>query len=377
MGGAVPHAILTAILLASGNPGLDSLGARLEDTRIRAAELEAQHAAVSDILVAIHENLLAARAFYAGLEQQEALLLGDLEVIDSRCAAGESLQTALSSSLSEYLVYVYSHRSLLGSEALFCRGGLSRVLRREAYLEFLARRAAEEQIRIGMETDSLSRYRDSLRLAQTEIASLRRQMDEIQERIVSEEGRQAMLRLQLGSELARARDSSAALELERERVSSLVSDLRAASSTVSATLSLVQPSAESVIGNSAGSLPWPAGGEVVRRFGLEVHPVYGTETTSNGISVATPPACDVNAVSGGMVLYAREFPSLGRMVIVDHLDGYYTIYADLGDLDVECGDSVDGGQRLGRAGSLSDGRAGYYFEIRAGGQPVDPEGYLQ
>ncbi len=371
------HGIVLALVLASGNPGLDSLGARLEETRRLAAELESQHAAVSDILMAIHENLLAARAYYSRLQEEEALLLGSIERIDTRCAAGESLHTALSSGLEDYLLYIYSHRNLIGSEALFCRGGLARVLRREAYLEFLARRAASEENEVRGATDSLIHFRDSLRTAQTEIAALRREMGEIQDRIVFEEGRQALLRLQLGSELARAQDSSAAIETERQRVSSLVSDLRAASTTVSSTLNLGQPDVESVIGNSAGALPWPAEGDIVRHFGLEVHPVYGTETTCDGISVTTPPSCAVRAVSDGRVLYAREFLSMGRLVVVDHLDGFYTVYGNLGSVEVNPGDMVASGDEVGITGSLPDGTAGYYFEIRAGGQPVDPEEYLR
>ncbi|HOD19465.1 MAG TPA: peptidoglycan DD-metalloendopeptidase family protein [Candidatus Fermentibacter daniensis] len=370
------HLVL-AILTVTGDARLDSLGNRLEETRLRVSVLESRHAAVSDILVAIHDNLLAARAFYAGLQDEEARLLGDIETMDIRCAAGESLQSALSASLSEYLVYVYSHRNLLGPEALFCRGGLSRMLRREAYLEFLARRAASEQREIRRETDSLSHFRDSLRNARTEVAALQRQMEDIQNRIIFEEGRQALLRLQLGGELARARDSSAILERERQRVSSLVSDLQAASTTVAASLHIERPTAESVIGNSAGSLEWPADGTVVRRFGLEVHPVYGTETTCDGISVSTPPATAVHAVSDGRVLYAREFLSMGRLVVVDHLDGYFTVYGNLGSIEVNPGDMLTAGDEIGVTGSLAGGVSGYYFEIRAGGQPVDPEGFLR
>ncbi len=366
-------ALALRILVGSG---LDSLGTRLEETRILVADLESRQAAVSEILLAIHEHLMVARQYYDELESREESLVGSIGEIDDRFAREESLRSVLSGSVSDYLVYVYAHRRMLGAEALFCTGGLSRVLRREAYLEYMARRAAVEESALRTTTDSLTRYRDSLLTLQGEVSSLRRQMEIIRDRIVYEEERQALLRLQLGSELARAMDSASTLESERQRVSSLVNDLRTASTTVSSVFG-TQPSGSGVFDTARGSIDWPAEGEVVRRFGLEVHPVYGTETTCDGVSVATAASGQVCAVSGGRVLYARDFLSMGRLVVVDHQDGYFTVYGHLGSVLVEPGETVAQGDPVGLSGSLPDGTSGYYFEIRKGGQPVDPEAYLR
>lgn len=188
-----------------------------------------------------------------------------------------------------------------------------------------------------------------------------------------EEERQALLRLQLGSELGRARDSAQALEAERQRLSALVADLRGGSSTAPVA-GVVDGS---VVGAARGALPWPAQGETVRRFGLEIHPVYGTETTCDGMNVATLPSVPISAVAPGEVVYARDFLSMGRMVVLDHGDGYHTLYAYLGSVSVQIGDEVGTGDTLGTAGQLPGGTAGYYFGVRMGGQPVDPEEYLR
>jgi murein hydrolase activator len=67
---------------------------------------------------------------------------------------------------------------------------------------------------------------------------------------------------------------------------------------------------------------------------------------------------------------------MGRMVVIDHQDGYYSVYAHLGSLDVSRGQTVDAGAPLGSSGPLPGGRNGCYLEIRRAGAPVDPMEYL-
>ena len=73
----------------------------------------------------------------------------------------------------------------------------------------------------------------------------------------------------------------------------------------------------------------------------------------------------------GRVAYADVYGDYGRTVILDHGDGYFTVSANLGAISVSAGDEVATGSRLGTAGNRSKGPR-LYFEIRQGGQVVDP-----
>ncbi len=371
----LPALAILAALLSQGSA--DSLDQRLEETRRRLSELEARHAGASEMLVAIHEHLTAARAYYNRLEFEEGALMTAIARIDARAAAQESVRAGLSGSLETYILYSYSHRRFLGPEALFAPGGLGSMLRRETYLDYLARQAAAEIEILSASAESLDRYRDSLQVLHDDASRLRSEMDEIARRIVREEERQALLRLELGSALAQARDSADALEAERQRVAALVAGLRSTSTASAAGIPLPEPSDDSFLELRRGAIPWPARGELRRGFGIETHPVYGTQVTSDGISVATAPSAGIAAVGPGMVLYARDFLNMGQMVIVDHQDGYYTIYGRLGSVSVNVGDPVTEGARIGTAGTIEEGLSGYYFEIRRGGQPVNPVEYLE
>jgi murein DD-endopeptidase MepM/ murein hydrolase activator NlpD len=127
-----------------------------------------------------------------------------------------------------------------------------------------------------------------------------------------------------------------------------------------------------------GSLPWPCPGSVTTNFGKVVHPKYSTTTMSNGIDITTAYGQNVIAVAPGKVVYADRFMGYGNMVLLDHLDGYYSMYGHLAEILVDVGKEVNEGRIIGRVGE-SGSLAGpmLHFELRKDGKPVDPLAYLK
>jgi septal ring factor EnvC (AmiA/AmiB activator) len=131
-------------------------------------------------------------------------------------------------------------------------------------------------------------------------------------------------------------------------------------------------------GSLRGRLPWPTEGRVTAGFGAQVHPRFGTRTFRNGVDIEANGGRDVAAVYGGHVIYTGWFKGYGNLVILDHDNEYYTLYAHMADIGVREGDDVRQGQRLGTVGdtgSLEGPRL--YFEVRYQGKPQDPEQWLR
>jgi septal ring factor EnvC (AmiA/AmiB activator) len=131
-------------------------------------------------------------------------------------------------------------------------------------------------------------------------------------------------------------------------------------------------------GSLRGRLPWPTEGRISAAFGAQVHPRFGTRTFRNGVDIEANKGLDVAAVHGGHVIYTGWFKGYGNLVILDHDNEYYTLYAHMADIGVREGDDVRQGQRLGTVGdtgSLEGPRL--YFEVRHQGKPLDPEQWLR
>jgi len=117
-----------------------------------------------------------------------------------------------------------------------------------------------------------------------------------------------------------------------------------------------------------GKLPWPAKGRVVQHFAsLE------SEDIQNGVLINASEGVEVHAVAKGKVAFAEWLQSYGFLMIIDHGEGYMTLYAFNQSLNKHKNDSVEAGEVIASVGQ-SGGRSqpGLYFGIRKHGMPIDP-----
>lgn len=129
-----------------------------------------------------------------------------------------------------------------------------------------------------------------------------------------------------------------------------------------------------------GALDWPVRGRIVTSFGPETHPRFGTQTLNNGVDIAAAAGTPVQAVGRGRVDFTNDdFGTFGQVVVLNHGDGFYTLYGHLSEILVANGQEVQAGQAIGRVGDSGTSLKGavLYFEVRKGTTPLDPEDWLK
>ena len=123
-----------------------------------------------------------------------------------------------------------------------------------------------------------------------------------------------------------------------------------------------------------GKLAWPVSGRVLARFG----DARAGGVRWDGVLVATERGAPVKTVCQGRVIYADWLPGLGLLTIVDHGDGYLSLYGHNERLYKAAGEQVATGDTIAAAGdSGGSSRPELYFEIRKGGKPVDPRPWFK
>ncbi len=130
------------------------------------------------------------------------------------------------------------------------------------------------------------------------------------------------------------------------------------------------PSDYSPFGKLKGKLPWPVAGKPSNRFGYKRN---GTSLRWQGLAIPATEGSKVEAIHSGRVVFADWLRGSGLLVIIDHGDGYMSLYAHNQSLLKETGDWVNPGDMIATVGnSGGQQRAGLYFEIRHNGKPTDP-----
>ncbi len=116
------------------------------------------------------------------------------------------------------------------------------------------------------------------------------------------------------------------------------------------------------LANIRGNLPWPANG-VVNTYG-------------NGVLIKAAGGSEVHAVASGRVVYAAFLRGYGMLVILNHGNGWMSMYGNNETLLHGVGDQVEAGQVVGTASAPTGVNTGVYFELRQNNKPVDPRSWL-
>jgi septal ring factor EnvC (AmiA/AmiB activator) len=178
--------------------------------------------------------------------------------------------------------------------------------------------------------------------------------------------------------LAQLRKAAARAEAERRAAAAKAARATKSAREPAASPSERRPARDPVAvaarpGPQVGGLGWPLSGALLAGYGARMP----DGRASSGLLIAASAGAPVKAVADGTVVYAQWMTGYGLLAIVDHGNGYMSLYAHNDALVRDVGASVRRGDTLATVGSSGGhGRPALYFELRRNGQPVNPATWL-
>jgi len=126
-----------------------------------------------------------------------------------------------------------------------------------------------------------------------------------------------------------------------------------------------------------GYLSLPVEGRIISMYGKVEHPKFHTATFNNGIEIEAAMGAEVKSVYRGRVAYSGWFRGYGKVMIIDHENGYYTLFARLSKIISEVDSIVEKGDVIALVGDTGSIKGPHlYFEVRQKGVPLDPLNWL-
>src|SRR5438105_2666122 len=234
----------------------------------------------------------------------------------------------------------------------------------KAEIERITREVSAEQV----ERDQLT---TELKGAELSVGKVRAALAEVRRERAERAARRAGLAAEKHQREGEVREKRAALagrlHSQQAGLEKLLRELRAA-------VERFPIEGNDVFARLRGRLAWPVSGRVLARFG----DARAGGVRWDGVLVATERGAPVKAVCQGRVIYADWLPGLGLLTIVDHGDGYLSLYGHNERLYKAAGEPVATGDTIAAAGdSGGSSRPELYFEIRKGGRPVDPRPWFK
>jgi murein hydrolase activator len=278
------------------------------------------------------------------VQQQQALAR-------QRAALAGQLRVAYMIGQQEPLKLLLNQQDPLHSSRLF------------VYYGYFGRARAEQIAQIQDQVQHLDQLDVQLAQQQSELATVKAaQQQQLQQLERARNERQRVLASLTAAALTREQ-SLARLKSQQAGLEGLLKELNRSLKSVA------PPDNATAFGRARGELAWPVAGQVTAKFGDN----RASGVKWEGVVIATERDAPVRAVSAGRVVYADWLPGLGLLTIVDHGEGYMSLYGHNDRLLKAVGEPVGAGEAIAEAGDTG-GRAApeLYFEIRHDGKPVDP-----
>jgi septal ring factor EnvC (AmiA/AmiB activator) len=365
-------------------------------------ESEKKEKVTLDRLDDLEHNSILIRQLIQKLREEETGMTVEIDTAKNAIANLEGQLQFLKSHYANYVRSVYKNGRVYDVELLFSSKSINQLSIRIQYLKKFSEQRAKDLRSITENKTILEQKNQQL---ETKLQSERQLLSEktreegnlkrtfSQRQIVLKKIRKNKQTYQ--KELTRKTEASKKIEnlivelIEKERIRKeredaerqerLAAEARERELNKTATPPIPQPvdtKATLAFEKRRGKLRWPvAHGTVQTPFGNQIHPVLKTITQNTGIDIATPSGSDVYAVADGEVAVLSFIPGFGNVLILNHSNGFRTVYAHLSDVTVSESQRVTEGTIIAKSGDTVAG-AILHFEIWKEREKQNPEWWL-
>lgn len=328
-----------------------------------AGERDRLAAELQQVEIAISEQ----RMRIAEIERQQHAATNKKEALDARLAEREAHLDEESVALAAQVRAAYLSGSQEKIRLLLSQRDPATLGRLMAYYQYLNDYRAENIEAVIMQIRELDVLRARIAAEGARLADLAKtRYAELTRLNLSQEERATLL--------ASLRDKIKSESQEVERLAAQEKDLTRLIAELTSILSDYPISSEQPFSEHRGKLTWPVAGALMHDFG---QPRVGGKIKWNGVVLAAPRGREVRAVYHGRVAFADWLAGMGLLVIVDHGEGYMTLYGYNETILKKAGDWVAPGDVIATVGdSGGQSEAGLYFELRSGTQPINPRRWI-
>lgn len=363
--------------LAAAETGVDPLASQRQALTLKQTELHDLEQGLEarrrgrDALVAELESQERDIAQLAhGGRQLDAMIKEQVKALSQLQQALEAERAALERERKSLAALIRSAHTLGNHEQLrmlLDQQDMARLGRLLSYYGYLNRYRLGRLEGFTNRAANFDRLRKETAAETQRLAILAARQKEMQERLTRAQAQRQALLADLEKEIAGGAEQLSLLREDRDNLQAMVTQLERQV--------MIMPEIEldqEPMANRRGRLPWPlAGGRLMRRFGEA-----GEEgaKVQDGVLIAAKEGSEVHAVHPGRVVYADWLRGFGQLIIIDHDQGYLTLYGHNQTLLKEAGEWVGEGEVIALSG-LSGGRktGALYFAIRYASQPQNPE----
>ncbi len=288
----------------------------------------------------------------------------ELDTLHARATQLASELKAERAVLSQLLRSAYAIGQLEQVKLALSQAKMARVGRVLAYHTYVNRARIDAIAGIQIALSSLRTVQLQINSKRTELVALLNQEARNSAELTDRKAQREALLVQLRAELAVGNQRVEALNADADQLNDLLSRL----TDLLADIPKILPNARAFQSLKSARMPWPIHGKLVREFGA----LLEGGRPASGILIQANDERAVRAVAGGRVAFSDWLRGFGMLLIIDHGDGYLSLYGQCETLLKTEGDWIEAGTTIAMVGNDA-----LHFEIRHAGEPINPAVWLE
>ena len=372
------HAILALALLLGAAPAtaqqdvtpaqIEELKERIEDIDDWLEDAEEDRSSMERQLAATEKNISRLTRERRSLRQQAEQQQQKLRELESEAQELTRTLDRQRDSLKKQIRAAWMEGDAPAVKVLLNEIDPDKIARTMTYYEYLSKDTVD---RLEAFRQSLQELRSTQAAVQSTRVELARTEENVakrqQELTASRKERQQTLAA-LNADIQNRRSEREELESDRKRLENLLAEVQQAINNIPS------PNESQPFASLRNKLPWPVKGQVLSRYGERY---ADGKLRRNGLLIGTGDEAEIRAIHYGRVVFANWLRGFGLITIIDHGDGYMTLYGHSSSLFTSPGDWVAAGEPIAQAGRTggTDSPA-LYFEVRHNGKPDNPGRWL-
>lgn len=356
---------------------LEKLNREIEEKKRQVEEVEKKRESILQSVQDLDERLVRGRQERREIDQQLKKKDQEIETLNGQVTAKRAGIEERKGSILARLRVQYMEGRLGRLKALLAAGSLADLQRRFHYLAAVSNLEFEMMTDYRIDLMELEEAEQQRVRARADMLTFKQRVDRSVEEIQDTKRQKHAVLAKVNREKASYDRAVEELEKSAARVDQLVQKLLKELEERRRAAAVRPPTGPKSVLPPRGALLWPADGEVVSYFGRQKHPQFNTYVERKGIEIRTAEGSDIKAVMSGQVAFADWLKGYGLVLILDHGNGFFSLYAHASRLLSKVGELVQAGQVIGETGDTGmTGDSTLYFELRQGADPVDPLAWL-
>lgn len=346
--------------------------ARLQELRARIGKLKNELGFLKEKKDAVHQALEQAEkeigtiaAAMHRLERETSRSRTRLQELDEERARQQPQLRFMRTRLASDLRAAYLMGKQEQVKLLLNQEDPAAVGRMMVYHGYFTRERSARMQAIRDALDELAAVELALIAEQERLEQLQAQQRERSVHLENSQSKRRRVLAGLQSDLKQKSGELTTLERDEQRLQELVQSLQKALRDIPPAAGQYQS-----LKSHKGKLVWPVAGRIAMGYGK---PQAGGKLESRGILISAPAGAEVSAIARGRVVFAEWLRGFGLLLILDHGEGYMSLYGHNRSLFKEVGEWVGHGEVIAAVGSSGgQPRAGLYLELRRKGRPFNP-----